>query len=172
MFRRMARQTPIHPTPIKVLSDHRNLEYFMSTKSLNRRQACWSKFLSRFNFVITYRPSKAGAKPDALTRRSGDLPKKEDERLLHLSQTILKLQNLAINANSILDDNDEPGHDHNEDDDPEPDEPETPFEEIWEAAYDADPIANEGLNTMRRGVRRSKHLSIVECSEKNGKLIQ
>jgi hypothetical protein len=136
------------PHPLKVLSDHRNLEYFKSTKSLNRRQARWSEFLSRFNFVITYRPGKAGTRPDALTRRSGDLSKEGDERLLHQSQTILKSQNLAINANSILDDNEE----SDEDNPPEPDDLETPFEELWEAAYNADPMPNEVLRTMRRGV--------------------
>jgi len=70
-------------SPVQVISDHRNLEYFMSTKLLNRRQARWSEFLSRFNFKITYRPGKQGEKPDALTRRSADLPKGGDERLLH-----------------------------------------------------------------------------------------
>ena len=70
-------------SPVQVISDHRNLEYFMSTKLLNRRQARWSEFLSRFNFKITYRPGKQGEKPDALTRRSADLPKEGDERLLH-----------------------------------------------------------------------------------------
>ena len=40
------------PHIIQVLSDHRNLEYFMSTKLLSRRQARWSEFLSRFNFQI------------------------------------------------------------------------------------------------------------------------
>jgi hypothetical protein len=79
--------------PIKVLSDHRNLEYFMSTKMLNRRQARWSEFLSRFNFKINYRPGKQGEKPDALTRRSEDLPKDGDERLEHQSRTILKREN-------------------------------------------------------------------------------
>ena len=64
---------------IDVLSDHKNLEYFTTTKLLNRRQARWSEFLSRFNFKIKYRPGKAGGKPDALTRRSGDLPKGGDE---------------------------------------------------------------------------------------------
>jgi len=39
--------------PIQVLSDHKNLEYFMSTKLLNCRQARWSEFLSRFDFRIT-----------------------------------------------------------------------------------------------------------------------
>lgn len=49
-------------TPIKVLSDHRNLEYFMTTKLLNRRQARWSEFHSRFNLEIQYRPGKQGRK--------------------------------------------------------------------------------------------------------------
>ena len=40
--------------PIKVLTDHRSLEYFTSTKQLNRRQARWSEFLTDFNFIITY----------------------------------------------------------------------------------------------------------------------
>jgi hypothetical protein len=81
-------------SPIKVITDHRNLEYFTTTKLLNRRQARWSEFLSRFNFTITYRPGKQGAKPDALTRRSEDLPKEGDERLLHQSQVVLKRSNL------------------------------------------------------------------------------
>jgi hypothetical protein len=79
---------------VKILCDHRNLEYFMSTKKLNRRQARWSEFLSRFNFNIVYRPGKQSVKPDSLTRRSEDLPEEGDERLLHQSQTVLKRENL------------------------------------------------------------------------------
>ena len=56
-------------TPIDVVTDHKNLEYFSTTKLLTRRQARWSEFLSQFNFVIRFRPGKLGAKPDALTRR-------------------------------------------------------------------------------------------------------
>jgi hypothetical protein len=82
------------PSPIRVITDHRNLEYFMTTKLLNRRQARWSEFLSRFNFKIVYRPGKQGAKPDSLTRRSEDLPKEGDERLQHQSQVVLKKENL------------------------------------------------------------------------------
>jgi hypothetical protein len=43
--------------PFTVNTDHKNLEYFMSARVLNRRQACWSLSLSHFNFMITYRPS-------------------------------------------------------------------------------------------------------------------
>lgn len=44
--------------PISVITDHKNLEYFMTKKELNRRQARWSEYLSRFGYVITYRPGK------------------------------------------------------------------------------------------------------------------
>jgi len=58
--------------PIDVLSDHKNLQYFATTKQLSHRQARWSEYLSRFDFTISYRPGKQGEKPDALTRRSQD----------------------------------------------------------------------------------------------------
>jgi len=81
--------------PIQILSDHKNLEYFMSTKLLNCRQAQWSEFLSCFDFRIMYRPGKAAGKLDSLTWRSGDLPKEGDERLLANQHAILKPQNLS-----------------------------------------------------------------------------
>jgi len=37
--------------------------------------------LSQYNFKIEYRPGKEGGKPDALTRRAGDLPTAEEKRL-------------------------------------------------------------------------------------------
>ena len=42
---------------VVVYMAHRNLEYFNTTKILNRRQARWAEILSDFNFVITYRHS-------------------------------------------------------------------------------------------------------------------
>jgi hypothetical protein len=54
--------------PVTVHTDHKNLEYFMSAKVLNRRQARWSISLSRFNFVITYRPGSKQIQSDALSR--------------------------------------------------------------------------------------------------------
>lgn len=173
------------PDVIKVLSDHKNLEYFMSTKMLNRRQARWSEFLSRFNFKIIYRPGKAGAKPDALTRRSGDLPKEGDERLLHQSQTVLKTQNLSLNANEISDVVEEPTNDHPADPDPPaeipdlvidpPDNdlmhPDLPIDALWEEGYRLDPIPLEVLTALRQGRQRSKHLSIAECREENDRLL-
>jgi len=76
--------------PISVLTDHKNLEYFTTTKLLNRRQARWAQFLSQFNFKIVYRPGKVGAKPDSLTRRSRDLPKEGDKQLTKNFHAVIK----------------------------------------------------------------------------------
>ena len=76
--------------PISVLTDHKNLEYFTTTKLHNSRQARWGQFLSQFNFKIVYRPGKAGAKLDSLTRRSGDLPKEGDKRLTENFHAVIK----------------------------------------------------------------------------------
>jgi RNase H-like domain found in reverse transcriptase len=40
--------------PIKVFTDHRNLEYFMIIKELSHRQARWAEKLAEFNFKILY----------------------------------------------------------------------------------------------------------------------
>ena len=67
--------------PIKVLTDHKALEYFMSTKKLTRRQARWALDLANYNFEIEYQPGKANIKADALTRKPRDrLANDTDER--------------------------------------------------------------------------------------------
>src|SRR5258705_10258123 len=55
--------------PVQVLTDHKNLEYFMAAQKLNRRQARWSTYLSRFDLNLSYPPGKSSAKPDLLSRR-------------------------------------------------------------------------------------------------------
>jgi hypothetical protein len=55
---------------VEIWTDHKNLEYFMSAKQLNRRQARWSLYLARFDFMLHHRPGKSMGKPDALSRRA------------------------------------------------------------------------------------------------------
>jgi hypothetical protein len=89
--------------PIHILSDHKNLEYFMMIKLLNQYQAHWSQFLSQFNFKIVYHPGTAGGQPDALSCRSGDLPKAGDDRSLKNQTTIIKPKNiLQLSAMAML----------------------------------------------------------------------
>jgi len=54
----------------EIWSDHKNLEYFMSNQKLNRWQARWALYLSRFNFVLKHVPGSRMGKADRLSRRS------------------------------------------------------------------------------------------------------
>jgi len=56
--------------PVEIWTDHKNLEYFMTAKKLNRRQARWSLHLARFNFLLHHCPGHTMGKPDALSRRA------------------------------------------------------------------------------------------------------
>ena len=56
------------PTPIDVITDHKNLEYFSTTKVLTWQQARWLEFLLQFNLMICFYPGRLGTKPDVLTR--------------------------------------------------------------------------------------------------------
>lgn len=57
---------------IQVLSDHKNLEYFMANKNISRQQVQWVEYLSRFSFQISYQPEKKNANQKILTTQSRD----------------------------------------------------------------------------------------------------
>lgn len=123
-----------------VLSDHKNLEYFMKKQYLTERQMRWALELSRFQFRIVHQPGVKAVVPDALSRRDQDLPKGlEDERLqgrfhqlllnkrgvlsLKSLSTIMqtpKVHHVRIGATWVL------GGDQDTGDDEEPDRSEPP----------------------------------------------
>jgi len=55
--------------PVEIWTDHKNLEYFMTAKKLNCRQAHWSLYLARFDFKSIHHPGCCMGKPDALSQR-------------------------------------------------------------------------------------------------------
>jgi len=64
--------------PIDIVTNHKNLEYFSTSKVLTQQQARWSEYLSSFNLIIRFLPGKLGTKPDALTRHWDIYPKEGD----------------------------------------------------------------------------------------------
>ena len=57
------------PTPVGMITDHKNLIYFCDSKNLTRWQAHWLEYLSQFNLLIRFCPGILSSKPDTLTRR-------------------------------------------------------------------------------------------------------
>ncbi len=93
---------------VEMITNHKNLEYFMLIKQLSHHQACWSEFLSKFNYHIAYYFNKIDDKLNALTRHSEDFFKEKNtfnswHQYQH--QTILKTHvlNLDIVENLTLD---------------------------------------------------------------------
>jgi hypothetical protein len=147
---------------IKVLSDHKNLEYFMSTKLLNRQQTCWAEYLSRFNFRIVYHPGKAGGKPDTLTRRSGDLPQGGDARLIEQQKAVLKPQNLLPDTPRTADL-------QLLAEAPTPDEQSSLLHSIDKATR-SDPFTQKIISLLHDGKLHSKEISLSECDVRDGRL--
>jgi len=55
---------------VEIWTDHKNLEYFMMAKKLNRCQAHWSLHLARFDFLLHHCPERTMGKLDALSKRA------------------------------------------------------------------------------------------------------
>lgn len=55
--------------PTIVLTDHKNLEYFSTTRNLSRRQVRWAELLGDFHYSIFFRSSKKNAAADSLSRK-------------------------------------------------------------------------------------------------------
>ncbi|KAH6561475.1 hypothetical protein BASA62_009802 [Batrachochytrium salamandrivorans] len=81
--------------PFIVLTDHKNLEYFKTTKQLTRRQARWSELLAEYDYKLSYRPGSHNGKADHLSRRPDYQVKKEDHNLVRLLQPSLFISTLT-----------------------------------------------------------------------------
>jgi RNase H-like domain found in reverse transcriptase/Reverse transcriptase (RNA-dependent DNA polymerase) len=89
--------------PFEIITDHKNLEYFLTKRKLNERQVRWAFELSRYNFQIVHRPGKQAVVPDALSRREQDKPEGSTEdqccvlerQLFRSDGAVMRLTSLA-----------------------------------------------------------------------------
>jgi len=79
---------------VEIWTNHKNLEYFMMAKKLNRCQARWSLHLARFDFLLHHRPRHTMGKPDALSRRADHGNGASDNE----NVVLLRLEFLAVHA--------------------------------------------------------------------------
>ena len=144
--------------PFEIVTDHKNLQTFMTTKQLNQRQVRWAEFLSQFNFIITYRPGSKATVPDTLSRMPGSKPANaDDERLRHRDQVVLPPEkvNPTILEELLYDSR------HNADMefvatmDPEP--AEKSLDELIRQGYTENDLAQDMLSALReRDGRKSR----------------
>ena len=58
--------------PVKIMTYHNNLHYFMTSKELNHCQVRWVQFLSDYNFELVHRAGKENVIADILSRCAQD----------------------------------------------------------------------------------------------------
>lgn len=137
--------------PVEVFTDHKNLEYFMTSKELTRRQARWAEKLSEYNFKIMYQSGTKNAKADALTRRAGDTPTSaQDDRLQYQHQTILTPERLEINDTEI--------------------DPEVTIFDRVRAANTKDEACTQIRGALNKGKKHYQRIPLDQCSIREGAL--
>src|SRR5258708_29683899 len=78
----------------KIHMDHKNLSYFQEAHKLNRHQAHWSLYLSRFDFILTHKPGRQMGRPDVLSRQADHLRGADD----NTDFTLLTLEVFKLRA--------------------------------------------------------------------------
>jgi len=80
-----------------MLSNHKNLKYFVTTKQLTHHQVHWSEYLSGFNYLIHYCAGWLGTKLNVLTHQEDIYPQGKNPYTLanpHNFQSMFKVGQL------------------------------------------------------------------------------
>lgn len=147
--------------PFTILTDHKNLEPFMTKRLLNERQVRWAELLAPYSFRLQHRPGRHATIPDALSRREQDVPKDIDDTRFAERQRTLLPKALWVNTTDIhlpcpfTDDND--------------------LQRLWAEALKIEEVEKayrEARDAIRQGARHfPKHLDLKiatgECDVKN-----
>ena len=92
-------------TPFEIHSDHKNLQYFMTSQKLNRRQARWALELAEFNFTLLHKPGASMICADALSRRPDyDKGSDDNECIVVLKPECIRRSSVEYLPSSIVDD--------------------------------------------------------------------
>ena len=57
-----------------IITNHKNIKYFVKKQRLNKRQIQWSQELTRYDYRIKYRQGKKAILPDTLSHRDQNIP--------------------------------------------------------------------------------------------------
>ena len=123
---------------VQILTDHKNLIYFTTTKELNRRQVRWWETLSRYNFRISYVKGADNARADALSRKPEyqlDKPAGESHAILAKDGDSLVFRKGQLAATSVV--------------------ACSPFEEQIRKGYEGDPVVRQQEQSLGPGFSRN-----------------
>lgn len=160
----------------EIRTDHKNLEYFMTSKRLTERQMRWSIILSRYSFTLNYIKGEVNQMADALSRRDQDLPKTDtDPRIA--ARTIQLLPDSSISQTKCLQAAPVSIQRQQEDKIEQEVGEEDPLNALWEPAREADVSYNKIIEAVKNDHRKfpvdlGLKVSIAECSMEGDKTVK
>ena len=89
---------------LEIWTDHKNLEYFMKAQKLNRRQARWALYLSRFDFTLKHVAGSKMGKADGLSRRADwkvGTDKDKDNQVIIKDQWICNMYEVIVEGSEV-----------------------------------------------------------------------
>jgi hypothetical protein len=141
--------------PLQLITDHKNLEYFMTKKVLNCRWAGRSEFLTPFHYETVYMPGKSNRITDALRRSPEDIPEGGDERKKNIEQVFLQPQNLGKHLHLFVDSPPPVGH--------------SSISVLMREAYETELLPGRILEVVQSG-ESQKEITLAECTEQYRKV--
>ena len=91
-------------TKFEIWMDHKNLEYFMKVQKLNRRQARWVLYLSRFDFTLKHVAGARMGKADRLSQRADwkvGVDKDNDNQILIKDNWICSMYEVVVEGPEV-----------------------------------------------------------------------
>ena len=88
----------------EIWTDHKNLQYFMSSQKLNHRQASWALYLSRFNFILKHVIGKSMGKVDSLSRWLDwqvGVDKDNEDRILVKKEWLRRAEEMLVEEDNL-----------------------------------------------------------------------
>jgi len=134
------------PQPFTIITDHHNLQNFITKTLYSWRQGRWAQELAQYDFKIVFRPGAQNRKADALTRRSVDLRGEGDERGCP-TQALIPLSKFSLSAASKQHDQD------------------------IHKAMASDTLVEEILEALWNGDKNHKTIPLSECDVHNGLIL-
>jgi hypothetical protein len=81
---------------IQIYTDHKALEYFITTKQLTGQQARWTETFAEYHFIIIYQTGKQNAKADTLTCKDDKVKAQDRVKAEYRTQAFLSQDQIDL----------------------------------------------------------------------------
>jgi hypothetical protein len=91
--------------PVRIRSDHKNLQYFREAQKLTGRQARWVTLMQDYNYIFEYIPGEDNIVADLLSQRQDLNEGVSTEKQIMLPDSLFQLRSVSSHMDKTTDPN-------------------------------------------------------------------